>query len=122
MVRISKLAAIVALCCIPLGVDAQYQIVELGDVQLAKSLSAAVQDPSGSPVPKALVEEFSPDWKTVLRSSSTNAEGRFSFAPVQGRKIYFLQISAPGFDPLRVRIHVDHKRGTNLKLKLVIAA
>ncbi len=121
MNRLFKLAAIVALLCLPMIIAAQYQLIELADVKLAKSVGATVQDATGSPIPKALVQEFSADWKTVLRSSSTDTHGRFSFARVQGRKIYFIQISAPGFDPLRFRLQVDAKRGTSLKLKLTIA-
>ena len=121
MNRLFKLAAIVALPCFPMIIAAQYQLIELADVKLAKSVGATVQDATGSPIPKALVQEFSADWKTVLRSSSTDTYGRFSFAPVPGRKIYFIQISTPGFDPLRFRLQVDAKRGTSLKLKLTIA-
>jgi hypothetical protein len=121
MARLHRLAATVLLLCFPLVLDAQYQIVELAGVQLAKSLSATIQDPTGSPMPKALVQEFSPDWKTVLRTSATGTDGKFSLPTVKGQKIYCLQISAPGFDPLRVRVQVDPKHGTRLKLKLEIA-
>jgi hypothetical protein len=121
MTRRLTLAAIVGLLCLPLKTSAQYQIVELADVQLAKSLSAVVQDPVGSPLTNVLVQEFSPDWKTVLRTSATDNHGRLSLATVQGRKIYCLQLSMPGFDPLRVRVQVDRKRGTSLKLKLTLA-
>ncbi len=121
MGRLFRLGAIVAVLCCPLRIYAQYQVVELAEVQLAKSVAATIQDSTGAPVPKALVQEFDADWKTVLRSSSTDSEGTFSFTPVAGRKIYFIQISAPGFDPLRVRIRVDSKHGTMLHLKLVTA-
>lgn len=121
MTRFLSLAAIVGLLCLPLKIDAQYQIVELADVQLAKSLSAVIQDPVGSPLPNVLVQEFTPDWKTVLRTSAADNHGRFSLATVQGRKIYYLQFSTPGFDPLRVRFQVDRKRGARLKLRLMIA-
>jgi len=121
MKRLFVFAAISALLCFSARVAAQYQLIELADVQLAKSLDATIQDPIGVPIPKALVQEFSADWKTVLRSSSTDTDGRFSFTPVRGRKIYFIQISAPGFDPLRFRLQVDVKRGASLKLKLTIA-
>lgn len=114
-------AAVVALLCFPMRIAAQYQLIEIADVQLAKSLDATIQDTTGAPIPKALVQEFSADWKTVLRSTSTDTDGRFSFTPVRGRKIYFIQISAPGFDQLRFRLQVDVKRGTTLKLKLTIA-
>jgi len=102
-------------------IEAQYQLIELADVQLAKSLGATIQDSTGAPVPKAVVQEFSADWKTVLRLGSTDTHGRFSFAPAPGRKIYFIQISAPGFDPLRFRLQVDTKHGASLKLKLTVA-
>ena len=114
-------AVIVGLLFLPLKIDAQYQIVELADVQLAKSLSAVIQDHQSSPLTNVLVQEFSPDWKTVWRTSATDSHGRFSLATVHGRKIYYLQFSTPGFDPLRVRVQVDHKRGTILKLSLMIA-
>jgi hypothetical protein len=121
MNRLFKLAAIATLLCFPTRIDAQYQLIELADVQLAKSLSATIQDPTGAPVRQAVVEEFSTDWKTVLRSGSTDAGGKFSFTPVAGRKIYFIQISVPGFDPLRFRVQVDTNHGVSLKLKLRVA-
>jgi hypothetical protein len=68
-----------------------------------------------------IVQEFSSDWKTVLRLGSTDTHGRFSFAPAPHRTIYFIQISAPGFDPLRFRLQVDTTRGADLKLKLTVA-
>ena len=121
MPRLVCLVAIAGLLCFPFKIGAQYQVVELADIQLAKSLSAVVQDPTGSPLTNIVVQEFSPDWKTVLRTSATDKHGRFSLATVQGRNTYCLQLSAPGFDPLRVRVQVDRKRGANLKLKLTIA-
>jgi hypothetical protein len=120
MTRFLSLATIVGLLCLPLKMDAQYQVIELADLQLVKSLSAVVEDPAGS-LTNVLVQEFSPDWKTVLRTSATDSHGKFSLTSVQGRKIYFLQLSTPGFDPLRLRIQVDRKRGANLELKLTIA-
>jgi hypothetical protein len=121
MNRPFELAAIIALLCFPMKIAVQYQLIELADVQTAKSLSAIIQDPTGAPISKAQVQELSADWKTVLRSSSTDAQGKFSFTPVRGRTIYFFQVSARGFDPLRFRLRVDMKRGTSLKLKLTIA-
>ena len=121
MTRFLSLATIVGLLCLPLKMDAQYQVIELADLQLVKSLSAVVEDPAGSPLTSVLVQEFSSDWKTVLRTSATDSHGKFSLTSVQGRKIYFLQLSTPGFDPLRLRIQVDRKRGANLELKLTIA-
>jgi hypothetical protein len=120
MIRPLSLVVIVVLLCLPVIISAQYQVVEIADVQFVKSLSGVVQDPAGSPMESVLVQEFSPDWRTVLRTSKTDNHGRFSLAPLQGRKIYCLQLSTSGFDPLRVRVQVDRKHGTSLKVKLVI--
>ena len=121
MCRLLYLASIVGLLCLPLRARAQNQIIELSDVQSAKASSAVVQDRTDSPLSNVLVQECDPEWKTVLRTSATDNHGRFSLAPVQGRRIYCLQLSTPGFDRLRVRVQVDRKRGTDLKLRLEIA-
>jgi hypothetical protein len=121
MNRRLRLAAIATLLGFPMIIEAQYQVIELADIQLTKSLGATIQDPTGAPMRNAVVEEFSADWKTVLRSVSTDANGKFSFTPVSGRKIYFIQVSEPGFDPLRFRLQVDPKHGAALRLKLTIA-
>lgn len=85
MNRLFRLTALIGLLCLPAVIEAQYQVIELADVQLAKSVGATIQDPTGDPVPKAVVQEFSADWKTGLRSSSTDAQGKFSFTPAPGR-------------------------------------
>jgi hypothetical protein len=106
---------------VPTQVHSQYTTIEIEKVQLTRSLAAVVLDPTGSPIPGVLVEEFSPDWKESLRSTKTDAKGGFSFAPVTGRDIYHLQLRMNGFDPLRVRVKIDSKQGKNLRLKLKIA-
>lgn len=121
MYRLLWLISIVGLLCLPLEVRAQYQIVELSDVQLAKSLSAVVRDSTDSPLPEVLVQDFDPKWNTVLRTTTTDKNGRFSLGPIQGTRIYYLQLSKLGFDPLRVRVQLDRVRGIRLKLRLDVA-
>jgi hypothetical protein len=106
---------------VPIHLHAQYQIIEIEKVQLATSLAAVVTDITGSPVPGVLVEEFSSDWKQSLRSTKTDAKGRFTLASVMGRDVYYLQLRMNGFDPLRVHVKIDPKQGKNLRLKLKIA-
>lgn len=106
---------------VPIHLHAQYQTIEIEKVQLATSLAAVVTDITGSPMPGVLVEEFSSDWNRSLRSTKTDAKGGFTFAPVKGRDVYYLQLRMNGFDPLRVRVKIDAKDGKNLRLKLEIA-
>jgi hypothetical protein len=90
-------------------------------VQVSRSLAAVALDPAGCPIPGVLIEEFSSDWKELLRSTKANEEGRFSFAPVKKRKIYYLQLRKDGFNPLRIRMKVDTNLGKELKLEMKIA-
>ena len=106
---------------VAIHLHAQYQIIEIKKVQLASSLAAVVTDITGSRMPGVLVEEFSSGWKQSLRSTKTDAKGRFTLAPVKGRDVYYLQLRMNGFNPLRVRVKIDPKQGKNLRLKLEIA-
>jgi hypothetical protein len=105
---------------LPIHLGAQYTI-EIEKVQVSRSLAAVALDPAGYPIPGVLIEEFSSDWKELLRSTETNEEGRFSFAPVKKRKIYYLQLRKDGFNPLRVRMKVETDAGKELKLEMKIA-
>jgi Carboxypeptidase regulatory-like domain len=105
----------------PIHLYSQVQTIEIKKVRLTRSLGAVVQDPTGSPLPGVLVEEFSSDWKESLRSTKTDTSGGFTFVPVKGRGIYYLQLRMNGFDPLRVRVKLDAKRGTNLQLKMDVS-
>jgi hypothetical protein len=109
------------LVMVPIHLHPQYQIIEIEKVQLARSLDAEVFDPAGSPISGALVEELSSEWKEVLRTTKTDPTGKFSFAPVKGRDVYYIQLSMDGFDPLRIRLKIDPKLGKNLRLKLKVA-
>ena len=106
---------------VPIRLYAQYTTIEIEKVQLAHSLAAVVLDPSGSPVPGVLVEEYGSNWKESLRSTKTDATGGFTFTPVKGRDVYYLQLRMNGFDPLRIRVKIDPKQGKTLRLKLEVA-
>jgi hypothetical protein len=104
---------------VPVDLDAQgVAIIEIENVQLARSLAAVVHDPAGFPMASVLVEELSSDWKESLRSTKTDATGAFTFAPVKGRDIYYFQLTLKGFNPLRLRVKLDRKRGKELQLQM----
>lgn len=107
---------------VPVRLDAQLQTIEIDDVQLARSLSGVVVDPSDALRSGVLVEEFSAGWKKPLRSTMTDEKGKFKFSSVKGRDTYYSQLSMEGFDFLRLRVKLDRKRGTQLRVKLIVAS
>jgi hypothetical protein len=78
---------------VPVQLAAQgLSTIEIGNMQLSRSLAATVQDQQGLPVEGVLVEELGPGWKDPLRSTKTDAAGAFAFSPVTGREIYYFQL------------------------------
>jgi len=100
-------------------VQAGVTIIEIPKIQFSRTLSAIVIMPDGSPLPAAEVEEVSSDWKTVLRTVRTDASGTFTLVPVKGRKIYYIQVSAPGFNTLRFRLKKKrYAKPLNVQIRL----
>jgi hypothetical protein len=121
---ISRLVWIVSglLFLFPAHLHAQgVSTIEYEKMQLARSLAAVVVDPTGSPIPGVLVEECSSDWKESFRSTKTDTAGGFTFVPVKGRSVYYLQLRMNGFNPLRVPVKLNSKHGKNLQLTLEVA-
>jgi hypothetical protein len=100
---------------------AQYQTVEIGKIQIAKTLTGTVVDPVNSAMPGVQVLEVSSDWKTVLRTTTTDSNGKWTLAPMPGQQVYYLRFVANGFNPLQVRVELNHRKGRDLRFKLPIA-
>jgi hypothetical protein len=105
-------------------VNAAEQIVELR-LQTVKALKGVVVYANGEPVKGAKVADWTSDWKTELRATSTDSEGRFSLPRVKGRKVYYLEITVPGaagVNPLRVPAKINRLWGKGLlRLRLNLA-
>jgi hypothetical protein len=115
---------LLSIICVRPHVYAAKQIVELR-LQTVKALTGIVLYPNGDLVKGAKVAELTSDWKTELRETRTDAEGRFSLAPVKGRKVYYLQVTVPdvaGVNPSRVPAKINRSWGKgSLRLRLELA-
>ena len=74
-----------------------------------------------APVAGARVELRSPDWKTALKTTQTDANGKFSLGGDSNGKLVYIQISSPGFDPYQLRVRISQKSKSNLVIHLVVA-
>lgn len=97
---------------------AQSQVTEIPEIQISRTLSAVIQDPGGNPVGGAVVEEFSPDWKVSWRTGRTAPDGKFMLAAIGTRKMYYIQVTAPGYKTLHFRVQLNPQLEGALKLKL----
>jgi Carboxypeptidase regulatory-like domain len=96
-------------------------VVEIADIQVAQSLSAVVTDSAMVPMEGVTIEEMSTDCKTRIRATKTDSTGKFTLPTVRGRTVYYFELTYNGFDPLRVRIRVDEKRGKTIQLQMTFA-
>lgn len=122
MGRRFRLIAIFAVLLVQ-NVHGAEEVLEL-PLQKVKSLTAVVTYPNGDPVKRARVVELGSDWKTEIRATVTDSEGRFTLEPIKGRKVYYVQVSAPeaGVNTLRVPLTISHWWGkAQLKLRLEFA-
>jgi hypothetical protein len=97
------------------------ETVEIGKIQIAKTLTGTVVDPADSATPGVQVLEVSSDWKTVLRTTTTDSDGKWSLPPTPGQQVYYLRFVAYGFNPLQVRVGLNRRKGKDLRFKLPIA-
>jgi Carboxypeptidase regulatory-like domain len=97
------------------------ETAEIGKIQFARTLTGTIVDPSDSALPGVQVLEVSSDWKAVLRTTTTDGNGRWSLAPEPGQQVYYLRFIANGFNPLQVRVELNHRKGKDLRFKLPIA-
>lgn len=116
----SALLAIAWFSLISLSSVAQMEVVEIDTPQFAKSVAGVVNDPSGAALPGVIVEERSADWKTVLRSTETDGNGKFRFSSSPNQRTYYLQLSRSGFNWLRIKLHLDKKAKSGVVLKMPI--
>jgi hypothetical protein len=97
------------------------ETVEISKIQIAKTLTRTIVDPSDSALPGVQVLEVSSDWKTVLRATTTESSGNWSLAPMPKQQIYYLRFIAYGFNQLQVRVKLNRTKGMDLRFKLPIA-
>jgi hypothetical protein len=100
------------------------EIDEIEKIQVVRTISGVVRAPSGAPVPGATVTEVSPDWKTAIQSTTTNADGTFAIVPRDRKKVYHLKISfdkSADFNPLIVHVRISRWTKKTLSLKLELS-
>ena len=106
-------AVVVTMFCLAMCVSGSAQTTG------SSSLSGVVADPSGAVVPGATVEIHNPV-SEFNRSTTTDSEGRFSFANIPFNP-YHLNVTVSGFAPYAQDVDVRSAVPLNLKITLQIA-
>jgi hypothetical protein len=116
-----NIALLILSIAISSGAFAGTETIQIADIQFAKTLGGAIVDTNGSPIAGVQVFEVSTDQKTVLRSTTTDKDGKWSLTPAPGQKIYSMRFSCDGFHTLTVQIRLNRRKGKDLRFQLYVA-
>lgn len=119
---ISVFAVAAMTLVIPPHLRAQYVTVYQSEVSVVPKLAGRVVGGIDNvAVADARVELRSSDWKTVLKTAKADANGDFSFGAGSIGKLFYIQVSSPGFDPYQLRVRISQHAKSKLVIHLVIA-
>jgi hypothetical protein len=107
--------------CLTLAGHGQSTVIEQANVVVTRQLAGRVVVGSKSePVADVKVELCSGDWKTVIATGKTNAEGYFSLGTPAG-SLFHLRFSAPGFNIYQMRARVKGSAKRDLTIVMNVA-
>ena len=99
------------------------EIVEIRNMQFCKTLGGIVVDPTDTPLADVQIVEVAPDWQTTIRSTRTDAQGRWSLPSVPNQHIYFLRFITKQccFNEVRCRVKLNKRKGKELRIDLPLS-
>jgi hypothetical protein len=119
--RIQKLIyfAGLFLFCVSAAAYAQTAVFVQEKVAISRSLAGHVEiGITKVPAEDITVELCSSDWKTVLTSTKTDANGHFSLEKPKTGELFYLRLSAPGVNPYQLRVRLKKHGPQELKIHL----
>jgi Carboxypeptidase regulatory-like domain len=94
--------------------------VQLPHKQIVATLAGVVTDKAGAVIVHADVKETTSNWSTVLRTTTTNGEGHWSFPVRRGQRLYYFEVVKLGFSPVRFIVKVNKHGGKALQIALPV--
>jgi hypothetical protein len=120
-VRIQKLICFVGLCLFlaTAAGNAQTTVFIQEKVSISRVLAGHVDiGITKVPAEGITVELCSSDWKTVLASTKTDANGHFFLEKPKSGEMFYVRLSAPGVNPYQLRVQLKKHGPQELKIHL----
>ena len=96
------------------------ETIQLDDEIESRSLSGMVTDPTGAGAAEVLVERVRRGWGKRISAVSSNKNGEFTFPAVRSGT-HFLRVSKPGFNTMLLKIRVNAKTESTLRVELQLS-
>ena len=101
-------------------INAQQLVIRIDKPYVAKSLSGTIIDANGEKMPFVTVRRFTSGWKNEIESVETGVDGSFNFNKLPSG-IYYLKISASGFNELEVKVRLKKNSKAKLNFSLEVS-
>ena len=101
--------------------EGQCQTVEYAEIRTATALSGLVNDETGTGIPNVRVIEMSCDWKSQLRSTTPDVQGKWSLYPFASATTYCIEFVKANFDLVCVRVKITKHGNDAVVVKLPVA-
>jgi len=95
------------LICVSTPAFSDHSVVQYDWVFKSQSLSGTIRiSPSDDSLNGVLVEEMTPNWKTVVSSTKTNEKGHFSIPSQASKNIHYLRLSLFGCHTTYAKVRI----------------
>jgi hypothetical protein len=115
------IARIAVFFCLLTVCHANESIIEYTKVRNAAELSGIVLDQSGVPISQVRVSEMTDNWNTEVRSTSTDGQGHWSFAPTKRGSTHEIQFTKATFHAVRIHVKVTKRHPKTLIVEMPVA-
>ncbi|MGA3159969.1 MAG: hypothetical protein ABSC77_02045 [Terracidiphilus sp.] len=87
----------------------------------AKFTSVHAWNSAGEPLPDEQETDCDREPKHILSSTTTDANGHFTFPHQKSGTTHYLYLHSNGFDPMKITVQLRRFATKNLRIKLVVA-
>ena len=113
-----QLGLVVALLVFVLPAPAQGNEAVVFRQVNVRHLTGQVTDINGESISGAVVEDCDPTFNRVLVSTTTDANGRFSFTQAKNGTVHYLNVRYPNFDLTRIPVKLRFFARSEVHIKL----
>ena len=102
---------------VPFNYPQSQDTIQIDSEIESRSLSGIVTDPSGAMASKVLVERVRRGWGKRISAVFSSEDGHFAVDGVRSG-IHYLRVSKPGFNTMLLKIKVNAKSKSTLRIDL----
>jgi Carboxypeptidase regulatory-like domain len=97
------------------------EVVQYSKTRNISSLSGMVVDTTGAAIPDAQVCSMSVGWKTELKCTTTDSDGRWALSVKPKEKLYYLRFMKANFNQVWVKARVTMRKAAPLTVEMPVA-